>query len=225
MIMYFRNPAHFGDAPPINVPINAPPPLFPGIRAKMPHLYQLALDANLAVGKLSWFKDLYFPLALATSTARLALDRSDQVIVIPDQAGTERLLGPKLAEAALKQSGKSVIKELVGEDFARVLGILDFLWKLKTALTLDDGRRLVSEQNRSRADEAYRFKLRFFIRLWIAQNAPTADPVILASKIEDAFWMYRKALGELFKYQEIEKNLAAGLPPYQRSAPTMSPAP
>lgn len=216
--MYFRDPAYFGQAPTLTLS-------FPNIRSKRPDLYDAALRAEETVRKLSWFKDVYYPLAQATAYSRLALDESDQVIVIPEQTSVEKLLGPKLVKAALKQSGKSLIKELVSKDFARVLGILDYLSKLMTALTLDDGRRLVSEQNYSRYDEAYRYKLRFFIRLRIAQIAPQADPVKLASLMEEAFWAYRNALGELWKYQDIEKNLEQGLSPFQRRPQTIGPVP
>jgi hypothetical protein len=229
MIMYFRVPANFGEPAPI--PYSPP---FPNIRAKSPNLYNAALRAEDTVRKLSWFKDVYFPLELATSSARLALDASDQVIVIPEPASVETLLGPKLIKAAFKQIGKSLTKELAAEikegrvtsfDLARAVAVLDLFWKFKSALELDEGRRLVSEQNRSRRDEAYRYKLRFFIRLRIAQTAPAADPVILAGRMEKAFWEYKKALGELLKYQVLEKNLEQGMPPYQRRAPTIGPVP
>lgn len=227
--MYFRYPAYLGQPPQPN--LSTP---FPNILAKRPDLYHAAMMADSAVQSLRWFKDVYFPLQLATSNARLALDASDQVIVIPDPASVENLLGPTLIKAAFKQIGKSLTKELAAEikqgrvtsfDLARAVAILDLLWKLKTALSLDDGKRLVSEQNRSRYDEAYRYKLRFFIRLRIAHTAPQADPVILASRMEKAFWDYQKALGQLWKYQDIEKNLRDGLNPYQRRAPTMGPPP
>jgi hypothetical protein len=198
-------------------------PPFPNIHAKKPDLYDAALRAEEAAEKLKWFKDVYLKLADATSSAHLALDKADQVIVIPAEKSVENLLGPKLVKAALKQSGKSLAKHLVGEDFGRILGILDFLWKLKTALELAEGRRLVNEQNKSRYTEAYRYKLRFFIRLLIAQIAPGADPVKLASLMWNAYWAYRKAQNELWKYQDIEKNLKEGLQPYQRRAPTINP--
>jgi hypothetical protein len=216
MIMYIRFPANFGEPAPIS---------FPNIRAKRPDLYNAALRAQGAVENLRWFKDVYFPLAQAAANARLALNNADQVIVIPEEKSMENLLGPKLIQAALKQSGKSLAKHLVGDDFGRVLGILDFLLKLKTALELEDGRRLVSEQNRSRRDDAYRYKLRFFIRLRIAQTAPGADPVILAGRMEKAFWEYQNALGELWKYQDIEKNLEQGMSPYQRRPQVYRPVP
>jgi hypothetical protein len=220
MEMYCLVPPEFGE-----LPVMPYSPPFPGIRAQRPDLYDAAVRAQDALDKLKWFKGIYHPLALATSTARLALDNSDQVIVIPNEKGAENLLGPKIIQAALKQSGKSLAKHLIGEDFGRVLGILDVLLKLKTVYELERGRRLVSEQDRSMRDDAYDYKLNFFLRLWIAKNAPAADPVVLASRMKTAFLNYRKALGELWKYEDIEKNLKQGLPPYQRRAPTIGPAP
>jgi hypothetical protein len=200
-------------------------PPFPTIRAQRPDLYDAALRAADAVEKMKLFKDLYSRLESAASNARLALDNSGQVIVVPDEKSAKGLLGPKIIEAALKQSGKSLAKHLIGEDFGRVLGILDYLWKLKTVLELEKGRRLVSEQHRSMRDDAYNYKLNFYVRLWIAQNAPGADPAVLASRIKSAFWKYKKALSELWKYEDIEKNLKQGLPPYQRRPPSIRPAP
>ena len=98
--MYHRVPANLGGIP------YSPP--FPHIRAQMPDLYDAALRAENQLAKLKWFKDIYFPLALATSSARLALDNSDQLVVIPEEKSVENLLGPKLVQAALKQSSKSL---------------------------------------------------------------------------------------------------------------------
>jgi hypothetical protein len=227
--MYYRYPAHLGQ--PVQPRLSTS---FPNILAKRPDLYPAAIAAESAVQKLSWFADVYFPLQLATSSSRLALDSSDQVIVIPDPASVEKLLGQKLIAAGFKQIGKSLVKELAAEvkegrvtsfDLARAIAVLDYLWKLKTALTLDDGKRLVSEQNRSRYNEAYRYKLRFFIRVRIAHTAPQADPVILSSRMEKAYWDFQNALGELWKYQDIEKNLRDGMNPFQRRPPTMGPPP
>jgi hypothetical protein len=211
MKMYYRVPTNFGE--PAVAPYSPP---FPNLRAKSWNDYQAAMRAQEAVDKLKWFKDIYNQLALATSSAHLALNSADRVIVIPEEKSTENLLGPKLVQAALKQAGKSLAKQLVGEDFGRVLGILDLLLKLSIALGLADEKRLVSEQNGSRRDDAYRYKLHFFVQLWIAQNAPQADRVILASRMTDTFFKYRKALGELWKYQNMEQNLKEGLPPTQR---------
>ena len=205
-------------------PITYSPP-FPNIKAKMPTLYGAAIAADTAFQKHRWFADLYIQLAKATSNSHPALNNADDVIVIPEETSTTNLLGPKLVAAVLKQSGKALIKELVGADFARFLGVLNFLLTLFSALTLEDRRRLVSEQNRSRRDEARRFKLRFFIRLYIAKVAPQADPVKQSWLIENAFFEHEKILGALWKYQDIEKNLGQGLQPYQRRAPTMGPAP
>jgi hypothetical protein len=229
MNMYYRVPVNLGEPAKIQYS-----PSFGNIRAKRPDLYNAALQAQDAFSKQQWFKEVYIPLSQATGNARLALDSSDQVIVMPEAATLENLLGPQVIKAAFKQIGKSLVKDLFSEmkdgkvtsfDLARVVTVLDLLWKLKTALELDEGRRLVSEQNRSRRDEAYRYKLRFFIRLWITHRMPQADPVILAGRIWNAFWAYRKAESELSQYQDIEKNLAKGLPPYQRRPPMMSPAP
>jgi hypothetical protein len=219
--MYLRPRANFGE-PPARISIS---PSFPNIRAKRPDLLDAALKAQDAWDKVKWFDDVYRPLSQATGNARLALNSSDEVIVIPEPVTIENLLGPKVIKAAFKQIGKSLVKDLFSEmkagkvtsfDLARVVTVLDLLWKLKTALELDDGKRLVSEQNHSRRDEAYRYKLRFFIRLRIAHLSPQADPVILLGRMWTAFWACRKAEGELSKFQDIEKNLSQGMPPYQR---------
>ena len=229
--MYLRHTANLG-GPTLPAPISYSPP-FPNIRAKRPDLYDVALKAHDAIDKLKWFQDVYRPLSAATADSRLALNSADEVIVIPGPASLENLLGPKVVKAAFKQIGKTLVKDLFSEmkdgkitsfDLAQVITVLDLLWKIKTALTRDDGIRLVNEQNKSRRDEAYRFKLRFFIRLRIAHLSPHADPVILAGRMWDAFWAYRKAEGELWKYQDIEKNLSQGLDPHRRRPQTMNPA-
>ena len=197
---------------------------FPNILQKRPDLYPAALAADKALKKLEWFKDVYLPLAAATGNARLALDSSDQIVVISEEKSVEGLLGPKVVKDVLKRAGKSLVSELVGGDFARVLSIADFLFKLKAALELEPSRRLVSEQNHSKWDEAYRYKLRYFIRLRNASVSPGDDPTNIDYRVEQAFWAYRKALSEFWKYEEIEKNLSIGADPYQRQAPVMRPA-
>jgi hypothetical protein len=43
--------------------------------------------------------------------------------------------------------------------------------------------------------------------------------------MEKAFWEYQNALGELWKYQDIEKNLEQGMSPYQRRPQVYRPVP
>ena len=218
--MYFRN-ANLGE-PVINGPVIAPyRPPFPNIQGKMPALYPQALAALDAMAKLAWFKDVYLPLAAATANAHLALDQAEQVVVVPDEDSTAALLGPKLVQAVLKQTGKSFIKHVLNADLARALSIVDYLFKLRAALSTYDAKRLVNEQRLSRSEEAYRYKLRFFIGLYIAKVSPQSDRVLQASRIEQAFFQYRAALSELWKYEAIERNLASGLPPNTREPPRM----
>jgi hypothetical protein len=105
-----------------------------------------------------------------------------------------------------------------------VLSIADFLLKLKTALELEPSRRLVSEQNHSKFEEAYRYKLRYFIRLRNASVSPGDDPTNIDYRVEQAFWAYRKAQGDVWKYEEIEENLSLNLPPDRPQPPRMNPA-
>ena len=161
---------------------------FPNILRKRPDLLPAALAADAALKKLEWFKDVYLPLAAATANARLALDDADQIVVIPEEKSVTGLLGSKVVKDVLKRAGKSLVSELVGRDFARVLGVVDFLLKLKTALELEPARRLVSEQNHSQRDEAYRYKLRYFIRLRNAIVSPGDDPTAIDYRIDQAFW-------------------------------------
>jgi hypothetical protein len=224
MTMYFRTADSLGEAAPqLQVPAYTPP--YPNIQSKMPAIYPLAVAARNALDKLAWFKSVYVPLMRATGSAHLALNAADEIVVLPEEVTTTALLGDKLVKDVLKRSGKALFKELAGANFARVLGVVDLLLKLHTALTMDDARRLVSEQRHSRRDEAYRYKLRFFIGLYIGQVAPQADRVRLAWRIEQAFFEYQKAETEVSKYDDIEANLAQGLRPNQRRAPVMRPYP
>lgn len=219
--MYFRSDGLGEAAPQLTLPPYSPP--YPNIKAKDPATYPAALAARNALDKLSWFRNLYQPLMAATGNARLALNQADEIVVIPDESTATALLGEKLMKAVLKQSGKSLIKHLVSEDFARVLGIVDLLFKLHSALSIFDNKRLVSEQNHSRWDDAYRYKLRFFIGVYIDRKAPLADRVRMAWKIEDIFFQYRKAQSEVWKYDIIERNLRAGLPANTPDPPRMYP--
>ena len=219
--MYFHDAA----SGPVTVQPLKLPASFPNIRAQRPDLYNAALDAQLAVQKMDWFRPIYLGLAAATSGARLALNARDEVVVILDESTVEPLFGPKLVQAALKQSGKALVKELVGADFARVLSVLDLLWKVKTALEMEKWKRLVNEQRHSMRDDARRYKLRYFVRLWVANKLPQADPVKAAYAIVTLFDQFEKALNELWRYEDIEKNLASGMPANYRRPQTMGPAP
>lgn len=211
--MYLRTADGLGEAAPqlqVQLPRYTPP--YPNIQSKMPALYPAALAARNALDKLAWFKDVYFKLMSATGNAHLALNRADEIVVVPDEATTTALLGDKLVKAVLKQAGKTLFKELVGPDFGRALGVIDLLFKLHAALSTYDAKRLVNEQRHSRWNEAYRYKLRFFIGLYIARTAPQADRVRLAWIIEQKFFEYQKAQTEVWKYDAMERNLKAGLP-------------
>jgi hypothetical protein len=217
--MYLHSPERFGEpAQPI---VSFPPPPFPNLAKHSYDLHQKALAAKTAVDRFSNFKPLYLLLANAVSNAHLALDRMDQIVVVPDEKATTDLLGEKLLKDVLKRSGKTLIRHLTTEDFGRALGILDLLLKLHTALSGYDNKRLVNEQNHSRRDEAYRYKLRFFIQLWIANKAPQADRVRMGYQIEQTYFNYQKALSELWKYENMEKNLASGMPMHARQPPVM----
>lgn len=220
--MYIRTADGLGEpAPQVRLAPYSPP--YPNIQSKMPPLYPAALAARNALDKLAWFKDVYLPLQAATGNAHLALNQADEIVVIPDEATTTALVGEKVVKAVLKQAGKTFFKELVSADFGKFLGIVDLLYKLLTALSTYDAKRLVNEQRGSRFDEAYRYKLRFFIGLYVAQRAPQADRVKLAWIIEQRFFEYRKAQGEVWKYDAMERNLAAGLPLNAREPPRMYP--
>ena len=218
---------YFHDVPggPITAQTLTLAPSFPNIRAQRPDLYNAALDAQLAFQKESSFKPVYLALAGATSGSWLALNSRDEVVVLFDESIVEPFFGKKLVHAALKQSGKALVKELVGADFARALSVLDLLWKVKTALEMEKWKRLVNEQRHSMRAEARRYKLRYFIRLWVAKNLPHADPVKAAYAVETLFNRYEKALNDLWRYQDIEKNLASGMPANARRPQTMGPAP
>jgi len=216
--MYLGSRTSFGESAviPPKLSINVPPPPFPNIQRHSKALYAAALKAQTTFDKIKWFAPLYHQLNQAASLAWLGLDATEEIVVITDEKTTETLLGPKLVKAALKQSGKSLARELVGRDFARALGIVDFLFKLISALSLADRKRLVSEQKHSRRAEADDYKLRYFIQLWIAQHMRLADRARLAGILRANFYTCRKALDELQKYQNIEANLRQGLPAHQR---------
>lgn len=218
--MYFRTADALGEAAPqLQVPAYSPP--YPSIRDKIPGLYPAAIATRNALDKLSWFKDVYFKLMSATGNAHLALNQADEIVVMPDEATTTALLGDKLVKAVMKQAGKSLFKELVGPDFGRALGIIDLLFKLHAALSTYDAKRLVNEQRHSRWDEAYRYKLRFFIALFIAKNLPQADRAKAAWFFEQKFFEYRKAQEEVWKFDAMERNLKAGIPLNAREPPRM----
>jgi hypothetical protein len=209
--MYLRTADGLGEAAPqLQVPQYVPP--YPNIQSKMPALYPAALAARNALDKFAWFKDVYFKLMAATGNAHLALNQADEIVVVPDEATTTALVGETVVKAVLKQAGKTLFKDLISKDFARFLGIIDLLYKTLTALSTYDAKRLVNEQRHSRWDEAYRYKLRFFIGVYIARVAPHADRARLAWIIEQKFFEYQKAQTEVWKYDTMERNLKAGLP-------------
>jgi hypothetical protein len=128
-----------------------------------------------------------------------------------------------VVKAVLKQAGKTLFKELISADFGKFLGIIDLLYKLLTALSTYDAKRLVNDQRGSRFDDAYRYKLRFFIGLFVAQRASLEERPKLAWIIEKQFFEYRNAQGEVWKYDAMERNLAAGMPPNAREPQRMYP--
>jgi hypothetical protein len=217
--MYFHAPAHFGE------PVLTYTDPFPNIRDKMPGIYQAAMAAQERYNMMKWFKDVYEPLSIAAGAAHLALDSQDRIVVIPDQRSVEQLLGPKIVESVLKRSGKSLVRELVGADFARALGIAEHVLRLFDIAQREHAKRLVNEQRGSMRDEAYRYKLNFFIHLRIRQLAPQADPVMLAGRMTTAYYAYEKTLGELTKYQNMEQNLKEGMSPSARRPQYYKPVP
>jgi hypothetical protein len=228
MNMYYRVPMNLGQ-PAVSPPPFPPPDLtvFPNIDATMPTLSKAAADSVRAVQKLAWFNDTYLNLAQATANSALALDEADRVIVVPTEMNSVERLAPKLVKAFVKKAGLSLAGELVGKNLAKVLGLMPILLDLLVALTANERKNLVSEQNRSRRDEAFRFKLRFFIRLWLTEfsiGGPGADPNKQAWALESLFFQYRKVLEEWWKYLDIEKNLQQGMKPYQPRPATIGPA-
>jgi hypothetical protein len=218
--MYFQTANGLGEPAP-QVRIAPYVPRYPNIQSKMPALYPAALAARTALDKLAWFKDIYFQLMSATGNAHLALNQADEIVVVPDEATTTALLGETVVKSVLKQAGKTLFKDLISKEFASFLGVIDLLHKVLTALGTYDAKRLVNEQRHSRWDEAYRYKLRFFIGLYIARFSPHSDRVRLAWFFEQKFFEYRKAQEEVWKYDTMERNLKAGLPLNTREPPRM----
>lgn len=222
--MYFRTADSLGEAVPrLQVPAYTEP--YPNIKSKQPADYPKALAARTVLDKLVGFKHIYFPLLRATISARLALNAADELVVLPEETTTTALLGEKIMKDVLKQSGKTLFKYLVSENFARVLGFVDLLLKLQTVLSMEDAKRLVSEQRHTRAEEAFRYKLRFFISLYIAKVAPHSDRVRLAWSIEEVFNTYNDAAAAVSHFDDIEANLRQGLNPNARRPPTIRPYP
>jgi hypothetical protein len=218
--MYMRTADGLGEtAPQLRLAPYSPP--YENIRLKMPSVYPAALAALSALNKLVWFKDVYMQLQAAAANAHLALNQADEIVVVLDEAATTTLLGEKVVKAVLKQAGKSVFKQLINEDFGRFLGILDLLYKTLAALSTYDAKRLVNEQRGSRFEEAFRYKLRFVIGLYIARWSPRADRARLGWTLEQKFFEYRKAQSEVWKYDTMDRNLRAGLPPNAREPARM----
>jgi hypothetical protein len=237
MNMYYGDPVNLGQ-PAVSPPPFPPPEntVFPNIDTKMPALSKAAADSVLAVKKLAWFNDIYINLGNAASNSTLALDKSDRVIVLPRDGNSLAKLAPKLIasfakKAALSLGGElfgvkvvpgepveKVAGKIVGKDVAGVLGLLPILLDLLVALGENERKNLVSEQYRSRSMEAYLFKLRFFIRLWLSENSiggPGSDKNKQAWTVEKLFFQYRKVLGEWTKYLDIERNLKFRMDPYR----------
>ena len=220
-IMYYRTNGLGEPAPQVRLPPYVPP--YPNIQSKLPGMYPMALAARAALAKLAWFKEVYVPLMQATGNAHLALNQADEIVVIPDEATTTALIGATAVKSVLKQAGKTLFKDLISKEFGMFLGVLDIFHKTLTALSTYDAKRLVNDQRGSRFEDAYRYKLRFFIGLWMARMAPQADRAKLAYRIEQTFFQYQKAQGEVWKYDTMERNLAAGMPPDAREPPRMYP--
>jgi hypothetical protein len=217
--MYFHGPVMFGEPPtPAPVQFNDP---FPNIKQKMPELYREAWAAHNDLATLREFKPVFSLLQAATGNSYLSLDRLDRIVVEPDHQATSNLLGPKLAEAVLKSTGKATLKHVLGEEFGNILGVLDLLHKLTVALSGPDNKDLVNNQRGTRFMDAKKHKLRFFIALLIARVAPNADRGKVTAWMWDNYWRYEKALENFWKYENIEKNLSMGARPYQRQAPVM----
>jgi hypothetical protein len=216
--MYFHAPAHLGEPAP---QLQVGPGPFPNIRQKMPALFSQAIAAQNALQNMSPFKESFSLLQAATGNATLALNQADQVVIIPDENATANLLGPKLVQAVLKQTGKTALKYVLGEEFGRALSVLDLFFKVKAALEMANSRDLVNNQRGSRRDDAKRYKLRFFCALYARRVSPTLPPAEAAWNLEDAYNRYEQALSNLWKFEGIERNLSAGANPYQREAPTM----
>lgn len=218
--MYFRTADGLAEAAPqLQVPQYVPP--YPNIRSKMPALYPAALAARSALERMAGFKNIYFQLMSATGNAHLALNQADEIVVVPEEASTTALLGETVVKSVLKQAGKTLFKELISKEFGTFLGVIDLLHKVLTALSTYDAKRLVNEQRHSRWDDAYRYKLRFFIGLYLARVSPHADRARLAWMYEQRFFEYRKAQEEVWKYDAMERNLKAGLPLNTREPPRM----
>lgn len=215
--MYIHGPAIFGEPPP-TIPYKEP---FPALKAQRPDLHRQALAAQNALADLRQFKPIFSLLQAATGNSYLSLDRLDRVVVEPDHQATSDLLGPKLAEAVLKSTGKATLKHVLGEEFGKILGVLDLLHKLSVALSAPDNKDLVNNQRGSRFMDATKHKLRFFIALFIARVAPNADRGKMTAWLWDNYWRYEKALQTLWGFEEMEKNLAIGAPLHHRQPPAM----
>lgn len=214
--MYLHSPETLGE--PVRQTLREP---YPNIKARAPHLHPVALIARNRLEQFRWFRELFEKLANAASAAHLALDSMDQIVVVPDEQASTNLLGDKIMKDVLKSSGKSLIKHLTARDFGTALGVLDLLLKLQTALSGYDNKRLVNEQNRSRRDEAYRFKLRFFIRLHVATAAPLSDRALMAARIERTWDSYKDALNSRLQFDSFEERLDPNTPPNYRKAPVI----
>jgi outer membrane protein OmpA-like peptidoglycan-associated protein len=193
---------------------------YANIRKKKPELYKGAVTAEEELRKFRWFKEDYEKLSLAAGSAKLGFN-GQTLYVEPEQRSAESLLG-KMAEEVVKTVRDLAIGALTRSEYpALILNALLFLKDLYSARGAQD---LVMKQDRERYDEAYRIKLRFFIRLKTPRGA---DPVVWPSRFEETYWKYRKVYYEQQRYRIIEEKLRMGLDPddpNQRLPQVMRPA-
>ena len=217
--MYLNGPMRLGEPPQPQLQPYQPP--FPNLQRQQPALYQQAMAIKAQLDKLASFKEPYRLLANATANAHLALDQADNIVIVPDETSTAELLGPKLVQAVLKATGKYALKQVLPHQFGTVLNVLDLFSKVITALGIPGRRDLVNNQRGSRFNDAHAYKLRFFIALYVARVAPTSNRIQTAYFLFDLFHKYRDLLGALWRFETMEKNLAAGIPMHTREPPRM----
>jgi hypothetical protein len=193
---------------------------YANIGKKKPELYKAAVAAEEALRKFSWFREDYQKLSIAAGSAKLGFD-GQNLYVQPEQRSAENLLG-KMPEEMVKSLRDLAIGALTKSEYPAL--ILNALLFLKDLYSARDAQDLFMKQDRERYDEAYRIKLRFFIRLKTPRGA---DPVVRPSRFEETYWKYRKVYYEQQKYRNIEEKLRMGLDPddpNQRLPDVMQPA-
>jgi hypothetical protein len=196
-------------------------PPFPNISTKRRDLYSSALEADTAFRKLAFFKSKYHRLRAAAEAATLSLDERGRLRVNPERRSLMNLIGEKIVEKiydTVVETGVNV--SFAEETAARILGVLDVLSKLKGAYDQIQAERLVARQADRLRDEAFKYKLAYFIALMVPEVQKEGlfpDPGDARNWLEHNYWRYDGAFKTWQRFDALEQDLQRGGGPPRQS--------